>query len=130
MAVKKKWKLAEKADRFDLYQRSVQHADHEIEFFEQAFRDEYGRNPTSLREDFCGTFAVCCEWVKTGRDRYAIGVDLCEETLQWGRENNLAELTRSQQKRVKILAQDVRTNGDEALTVNTSSLLEVALRPV
>ena len=80
MSGKKKTKLAEKADRFDLYQRSVQHADHEIEFFDQAFRDEYGRKPRSLREDFCGTFAVCCEWVKSDRDRTAVGVDLCDET--------------------------------------------------
>lgn len=100
--------MADKADKFDLYQQSVQHADHEVQFFDQAYKEEYKRKPASLREDFCGTFAVCCEWVKLGKKREAIGVDLCPETLQWGKDNNLAELSNSEQKRVTILEQDVR----------------------
>ena len=55
--------MAEGADKFDLYQKSVQHPDHEVEFFEQAYREAFDRKPWSLREDFCGTFAVCCQWV-------------------------------------------------------------------
>ena len=58
---KKKLTLADKADKFRCYQKSVQSADHEVEFFDQAFHDEYRRKPNSLREDFCGTFSVCCE---------------------------------------------------------------------
>jgi len=100
--------LAEKADKLACYQRSVQTPDHEVEFFEQAFRDAYRRKPYSLREDFCGTFAVCCEWVKSNKKRTAVGVDLCEETLQWGRDHNLATLTDDQQRRVRIVKQDVR----------------------
>lgn len=105
---KRKRKMAETADRFDLYQQSVQHPDHEVEFFEQAFREEYGRKPLTLREDFCGTFAVCCEWVKSHKKRTAVGVDLCPETLEWGKRRNLARLKKSQQSRITILEQDVR----------------------
>ncbi|MGB7323777.1 MAG: hypothetical protein WBD31_02825 [Rubripirellula sp.] len=100
--------LAAAADKFDCYQRSVQVPDHEVDFFDKAFREAYKSKPTSLREDFCGTFAVCCEWVKSGPRRTAVGVDLDKPTLQWGRKNNLDKLTAKQQERVQILTQDVR----------------------
>ncbi|MEM8935252.1 MAG: class I SAM-dependent methyltransferase [Pseudomonadota bacterium] len=100
--------MAEKADKFVCYQKSVQSPDADVEFFEQAYKEVYGANPYSLREDFCGTFAVCCEWVKSNRNRTAIGVDLCADTLQWGRENNLTQLTPTQQKRVDVLEKDAR----------------------
>ncbi|MEL6896631.1 MAG: class I SAM-dependent methyltransferase [Planctomycetota bacterium] len=108
--------LAEQADKFRCYQLSVQAPEHETEFFEQAYRDVHpGKKPLALREDFCGTFAVCCQWVKEGKQRTALGVDLCGETLQWGRDHNLAPLKRSQSDRVKILQQDVRqTNRPKA----------------
>tara|TARA_R110002049_G_scaffold4601_4_gene31802 strand:- start:19825 stop:20658 length:834 start_codon:yes stop_codon:yes gene_type:complete len=100
--------MADKADKFKCYQKSVQTPEHEVEFFEQAYRDFYRRKPNSLREDFCGTFAVCCEWVKSSARRTALGVDLCDETLQWGRDHNLSKLSDAQQKRVRLLLQDVR----------------------
>lgn len=104
----KKRTMAAQADKFLCYQKSVQSPDHEVDFFEQAYHDAFGKKPNTLREDFCGTFAVCCEWVKSNPRRTAIGVDLCSETLQWGRDNNLAKLTEAQQGRVRLLEQDVR----------------------
>jgi hypothetical protein len=100
--------MAERADKFDCYQRSVQTPEHEVEFFEQAYREAFKKKPFALREDFCGTFAVCCEWVASHSKRTAVGVDLCPETLQWGREHNLAKLNSTQQKRVRLVEQDVR----------------------
>ena len=100
--------LADKADKFTCYQKSVQTPEHEVEFFEQAYRDFNRRKPYSLREDFCGTFAVCCEWVKSHARRTAIGVDLCDETLQWGQDHNLSRLSQAEQERVRLLLQDVR----------------------
>lgn len=105
---RKKKKLSKTADKFVCYQESVQAADHEVEFFIRAYRDCYGKNPYSLREDFCGTFAVCCEWVKSDKRRTAVGVDYCGKTLKWGKENNLAKLKDNQQQRVRLIQQDVR----------------------
>ena len=107
---KSKKTLAEKADKYKCYLKSVQSPEHEVEFFDQAFQEEFGHKPKSLREDFCGTFAVCCEWVKRGRKRTATGVDLDPEPLQWGHENNYPRLNERQQSRIKILEQDVRKN--------------------
>lgn len=109
--------MADQADKFRCYQQSVQTPDHEVEFFEQAYRDVNRRRPQSLREDFCGTFAVCCEWVKSHKTRTAIGVDLCGETLQWGREHNLSKLSETEKKRVRLIEQDVRKRNRPAVDV-------------
>ena len=101
--------MADRADKFKLYEKSVQTPDHEVEFFLQAYGDVNKRKkPLVLREDFCGTFAVCCEWVKTDKRRTALGIDFCPTTLQWGKDNNLAKLNPEQKQRVKLLEQDVR----------------------
>lgn len=100
--------LAVKADKFLCYQKSVQSPKHEVEFFTRAFRDQFAREPVSLREDFCGTFAVACRWVKSHTRRTAVAVDLCGETLDWGRRHNLAKLDDDQRGRVRVIEQDVR----------------------
>lgn len=108
----KKATLAERADKFECYQKSVQSPDHEVEFFEQAYQEAYHRKPYLLREDFCGTYAVCCEWAKSNRRRKAYGVDLCAETLAWGTEHNLSQLTPATQRRVTVVEEDVRSSGE------------------
>ena len=100
--------MAEKADKYKCYLKSVQSPEHEVEFFDKAFKDEFHRKPTTLREDFCGTFSVCCEWVKLGRQRTALGVDLDPEPLAWGEKHILSKLQPSQASRVRILEKDVR----------------------
>lgn len=107
-AKNKKRSLADRADKFVCYEKSVQTPEHEVEFFEQAYREAFRKKPYTLREDFCGTFAVACHWVASNRKRTAVAVDLCGETLQWGREHNLAKLNEQQQSRVRVLQQDVR----------------------
>ncbi len=100
--------LAERADKYRCYQLSVQEPSHEADFFVQVFKEQFKRDPVHLREDFCGTFAVACEWVKGHRDRTAIGVDLDPEPLAWGREHNLAKLDDEQKNRVTLIEDDVR----------------------
>lgn len=101
--------LAERADKYVCYQKSVQEPEHEMAFFDQAYRNAYGnRKALHLREDFCGTFAVCCEWVKSHPKRTALGVDLDPEPLAWGKEHNLAKLSDADKKRVRLVEQDVR----------------------
>lgn len=105
--------MADKADKFVCYQKSVQSPDHEVDFFLQAFREAYGRDPVSLREDFCGTFSICCSWVRSHAERIAVGVDLCPDTLDWGRKNNLSKLSDAERDRIQVLEQDVRENNSE-----------------
>ncbi len=106
--------LAEQADRHRLYELSVQCAESEVDFVEETFRALRGRPARLLREDFCGTFNVCCEWVRRHRQNRAIGVDLDPEVLEWGRTHNLAALKPAQARRVRLVQADVRRARTEA----------------
>jgi hypothetical protein len=108
---------AKNADKYDLYLRSVQEPLAEVFFFDKVFRAEYGRKALLLREDFCAAAAVCCEWVRTGKDRRAVGYDLDPAPLQWGRTHNLAKLTPAQQSRVTLVQGDVRDVSKEKADV-------------
>jgi len=95
------------ADKHELYQLSVQAPDNEIDFMRRTYRALFGKNPLSLREDFCGTALLCSAWVKSAKDRVATGVDICGDTLAWGREHNIAPLGAAAE-RVTLLQEDVR----------------------
>ncbi len=101
--------LASQADRYVLYQRSVQSPEVESKFFDRVFRSEFGRKPMVLREDFCGTAAVCADWVSTHSERTAYGVDLDPDPLAWGEKHNLGPLSEERRSRVKLIQDDVRT---------------------
>ncbi len=81
--------MAERSDRHDLYQRSVQAPEQDIAFFDRVFRRIRGRRPLTLREDFCGTAYLSSLWAASDRRRRALAVDLDRETLEWGRAHNL-----------------------------------------
>ena len=100
--------MAELADRHTLYQDSVQCVEAEIDFVDEAFKELRGRRAVLIREDFCGTANTSCEWVRRRRTNRAIGVDLDEEVVGWGRENNLAKLRGDASERIELrLEQDV-----------------------
>ncbi len=98
---------ASRADRHDLYERSVQDADAEIDFVTREFRRLRGRNARLLREDFCGTASVAATWVRQHRQNRSVGVDLDASVLAWGAARHGSKLTRSQQNRLTLLNQDV-----------------------
>lgn len=99
--------MASRADRHDLYQRSVQDVAWEADFLERIFHNLCGRAPLSMREDFCGTALAACEWVRRNPRHTAIGVDLDAEVLHWARENNLVKLSPAARRRIELLQQDV-----------------------
>jgi hypothetical protein len=103
----KKGPLAKQWDKYDLYRLSVQDPEHEVSVFVRFFKDAFGRAPDVLREDFCGTASICCEWVKNKPSRRAIGVDLDPEPLDWGRAKYLAALSPEEQARVTLLQANV-----------------------
>ena len=99
--------LADNADRHHLYELSVQSPESEVEFVSRWFRKLTGRRARVLREDFCGTAAVCCEWVRRHRENRAIGVDLDSEVLDWARAHHVAGMTPGQRSRLTLLHDDV-----------------------
>lgn len=93
------------ADKYVLYEKSVQDPDFEIVLFDKMFRRN-GRKPLDLREDFCGAALLCKRWVESNPQRIATGVDLDPEVLAWGREHHIEPL-QEKAKRVKLLQKDV-----------------------
>ncbi|MBK8230920.1 MAG: class I SAM-dependent methyltransferase [Candidatus Eisenbacteria bacterium] len=94
-------------DRHRLYQLSVQCPEADVKFFTRIFRTLRGRIPLSLKEDFCGTAHLSGEWVRSLPERTAVGVDLDQPTLDWGRRYNLAKLGAAAD-RVTLIKDDVR----------------------
>lgn len=97
---------AKTADKYDLYQRSVQAPEYEVFFANRLFRRHAGRKPLVFREDFCGTGLLCAEWVQSDPERRAIGIDIDPKVLEWGRRHNVEPLDEAG-ARIELLVQDV-----------------------
>jgi len=98
---------AKTADKHLLYEESVQNVEEEIKFLDRAYRDLRGRPAVTLREDFAGTTAAACEWVRTADNRQAWAVDFEPEVLKWGRERHVKSLTVEQQQRIEQIEGNV-----------------------
>lgn len=87
-------------DKYAFYREAVQSPETDVKFIRRVYQEARGRDPVTLREDFCGTFALCCEWVKLNPKFKAIGVDLDPEPLAYGKKNYLSELREDQKSRL------------------------------
>jgi len=105
----RKPRMAQGADRYALYQEAVQDVEADIDFIDATFRSLRGRRARTLREDFCGTAATACEWVRRRRTNHAWGVDIDPEPLAWGLLNNVGGLAAAGARRISLLQGDVRT---------------------
>ena len=62
----KKLKLTAKtANKYDLYEQSVQNVDFEVEFISKTFKKYNKSECTTLREDFCASAKISSAWVKS-----------------------------------------------------------------
>ncbi|MFH0945696.1 MAG: class I SAM-dependent methyltransferase [Planctomycetota bacterium] len=112
-----------KFDRHHLYEASVQSVDADLDFAAKVYERHAGRPLRLLREDFCGTAALACSWVRRRRKNRAVGVDLDGRTLDWARQHNLAALGESA-SRVELIQGDVcrvlRPRADVTVGLNFS----------
>lgn len=95
-------------NKYELYELSVQSPDTHAEWFDQIYRNTFQKRALSLREDFCGTFQLSCEWIKLRSKNTAIGLDLDDEPISYGMRHHYARLTPHQKSRLEIIHQDVR----------------------
>lgn len=98
---------ADNADLHWLYEQSVQNVEVEVTFIDRVFQEEFGRHPSLLREDFCGTAQLCAAWVRERLSNAALGVDYDGPTLEWGRVNNLNPLGK-RAGAIDLIQDDVR----------------------
>ncbi|MDH3689142.1 MAG: class I SAM-dependent methyltransferase, partial [Gammaproteobacteria bacterium] len=102
---------AKTADKYELYQFSVQSPVEDIRFLARVFKKSRGTAARHFREDFCGTSLLTATWVKRGRDYTAEGFDIDPEPLAWGRKRNLDPLGKAA-SRATLHQADVRHPSD------------------
>ena len=106
--------IAKHADRYKLYEESVQAVEGDVDMLERLFKKRYGRTPHLLREDFCGSAALACEWTSRRRDNRAWGIDLDPEPLEYCRQNHFPKLDPEARERTHLIEANVlddRTSG-------------------
>lgn len=116
-ATKKKPTLAAQADKYALYEESVQAPDLEVDFVMKKFEKLRGRKATRLREDFAGSAAFATEWVRRRKDHTAEARDLDKQVLDWGRQRHVSKLNEEQQSRLNLIVEDVRTKSKSPFDV-------------
>ena len=95
-------------DKYWHYQEATQSSDLDVLFFLDVYKElRKNKSPTSLREDFCGTFSSSCEWVKLGNDHTAAAVDISLEPINYGKKYNLNKLTTRQKNNIRIWNKNV-----------------------
>ena len=94
-------------NKYDYYLKAVQSPEADCEFLLDVYERQRGGVPQVLREDFCGTFALCCEWVKQHKEAKAVGVDFDSEPLDYGRTRLMNQLTVAEAERILLLQKDV-----------------------
>ena len=94
-------------DKHALYEVAVQNVDTDLRFFKRIFKYYRQRKPLTLREDFCGTALLCCNWVEQGKAHTATGVDLDKPTLEAAHARRVVHLSEGQKRRVTLLEENV-----------------------
>ncbi|MBT3984312.1 MAG: class I SAM-dependent methyltransferase [Bacteriovoracaceae bacterium] len=93
-------------DKYALYLCSVQDPLSDVERISNIYTELTEKNPEKLREDFSGTFALCCCWVQDEKNNSAIAIDIDENALSYGKENYYTHLSDDEKKRLNVLQQD------------------------
>lgn len=99
-------KKKRRPDLHHLYEASVQGVETDLDFAVRVFKNKRNHVPNDLREDFCGTAALACEWVSRSPQHRAWGVDFDRPTLDWGIAHNVAQLS-TQAGELKLLCANV-----------------------
>jgi SAM-dependent methyltransferase len=99
-------------DKYEHYTASVQSPRKTVRQLDRFYREARpGGEPRTLREDFCGTFAISCAWVTLGPEHRAVGIDLDPEPLHYGCTNNRSPLKLLDQLRVRVIQSNVLAPG-------------------
>jgi len=105
---KKKKMKAVVRDPHLLYEASVQNPEADLDFFARVFKKRRDRPLRMLREDFCGTALMACDWVRRSEHNHAWGVDFHRPTLDWGIARHVSRLGDARE-RLTLVCDDVRS---------------------
>ena len=96
-----------KFDIYELYEASVQNVITDLNFGTRVFKKHNTKTPTTIREDFCGTAKLAIDWVLKDKKNKSVAIDLNESVLNWTQKYSLSKLTNGEQKRIKLINQNV-----------------------
>ncbi len=92
-----------KDEKYFLYEASVQNPEADILFINKVYKSKYQKLPKVLREDFCGTGKLLCEWVSQGDDYRSYGIDLDPEPMNYGKKFHWAMLNDGEKNRAQYI---------------------------
>jgi SAM-dependent methyltransferase len=121
------------ADRYELYERTVQDPDAECDLIEQVWDELKGRTPRTLREDFCGTAVTAVAWVRRNPRNRAIAIDLSPEVLAVAEQRVRARLRPGERRRIRLVRGDVlraRTRPVDTIAASNFSYFTFKTRPL
>ena len=93
-------------DKYYYYNLAVQSPDNDVNFLKKLIVSSM-INAETMREDFCGTFALSCAWARRNPSFRAFGIDNDPEPIEYGKKNYLGALDEDQQNRVEVSQLDV-----------------------
>ena len=109
---KKRRLTAKTADRLDLYQRSVNSPETDVDFATRVFQELRERPLRHFREDFCGTAAMAAEFLSRDTRNTAEGFDLDSVPVEWGKVHNFGAVSDGD-ARMNFHLADVREPADK-----------------
>lgn len=98
-----------KKDKYALYQAAVQDPDQDIQIYANIYKAVKRDAAKILREDFCGTFAFSCAWVRADKNNVSLALDLDPEPLAYGRKHHLPRLSADERERLNVMQENVMT---------------------
>ena len=104
---------AKTADKYELYQLSVQSPEADIAFLRRVYKKENGRPARHFREDFSGTGLLTAEWIGKGPKYTAEAFDIDPEPVDWGRARHFRKLGKAAE-RATLHLKDVREPSERA----------------
>ncbi|HLE10448.1 MAG: hypothetical protein A2504_16045 [Bdellovibrionales bacterium RIFOXYD12_FULL_39_22] len=96
--------------KYQLYETSVQCHSADILFINREFKQAYDKAPLSLREDFCGTAIMACDWVCQSQEHLAFAIDIDKCPLEYGLSHHYPKLSSAQQSRMNYVLGNVLDN--------------------
>ena len=111
---------ARRAEKYHLYEKSVQEPSADIALVNRIFRAHFARAPRLLREDFCGTAIFASEWIRRHPGNRAWGVDLDPTPLEYGRRHHAAALRTGQADRLRLVEGNVLNVSHEKVDVTVA----------
>jgi len=104
---------AKTADKYQLYQWSVQSTEEDVKFLNRAYYELTRKKATHFREDFCGTGLLSATWIGRGEQYTAEGFDIDPEPIEWGKARHFRDLGPAAERMVFHL-EDARQPSDRS----------------